>query len=94
MAKKAKSKITVEDLAVQISVLDQVTSALNTAVVALAYAMKVKGNELDKVTSEKYVEFVSEHVHPLVRRADELVLETAKKAVEEVKKNTGETEEK
>lgn len=89
MARNA-NKLTTKDLQKEIIILEQVTNALNTAVVALAYAMKVKGDELDKVTSEDYVKYVKEHVHPLVRRADELVLEEAKKAAEKVKQENGE----
>ena len=50
------------------------------------YISKVKGNELDKVKTEDYVKYVEEHVHPLMRRADEIVKEAgqmAKKEIEE-----------
>ena len=81
-----KKKLTMKDLQAEIEILDKVTNALNTAVVALCYAVKVKGNELDKVSSDDYVKFVAEHVHPLVKRADDIVCEVAKKAVEELNK--------
>ena len=84
-----KKKLTISDLQKEIIMLEKVTNALNTAVVALAYATKIKGNELDKVTSEEYVDYVTKHVHPLVIRGDELVAETAKKAAEELKKGDG-----
>lgn len=80
-----KTKLSNKDIQREIVMLERVTNALNTAVVALAYAVKIKGDELDKVTSEDYVKYVTEHVHPLVRRADELVAETAAKTAEKIK---------
>lgn len=82
----AKKKLTIDDLQKEIIMLDRITNALNTAVVALAYTMKVKGNELDKVKSEDYTKYITEHVHPLVRRADEIVAEVAAKTAEQIKK--------
>lgn len=66
--------------------LDRVTSALNTAIVALMYISKVKGTELDKVDPDEYVKFVEEHVHPLMLKADAInkaVAEKAKKDLDE-----------
>ena len=46
MANKKPNK---EEMLQELVMLDRVTNALNTAVVALMYINKVKGNELDKV---------------------------------------------
>lgn len=84
-----KKKLTIDEITKELVMLDRVTNSLNTAVIALAYVMKVKGDELNKVNSKKYVKFVTEHVHPLVIRADEIVKEAAeesKKAAEKAKK--------
>lgn len=75
-----------EELQLAIINLDRLTTALNTAIVALYYIVDVKGNELDKVTPEEYVKFVQERVHPTVRRADELATAVAEKAAGEAKK--------
>ena len=85
MAEKKKS-LTLKDLQREVIMLDQVTNALNTALVALYKVVGVKGDELDNVTGEEYVKFVQEHVHPIVRKADEIVAEVGKKAAEEAKK--------
>lgn len=84
-SKKAK-KPTVEELQRELAIVERMNSALNTACVAIAYAAKVKGNELDKVKPEDYVKFVEKHVHPLVKKADEIAEEYAKSRYEEIKK--------
>jgi CO dehydrogenase/acetyl-CoA synthase beta subunit len=84
--KATKAKISQEDIERELIALDRVTNALNTAIVALYYIVGVKGDELDKVKVEDYVKFVQEHIHPVVRRADELAKELADKTAEEAKK--------
>lgn len=84
----AQKKPTKDDMLRELVMLDQVTNALNTAMVAMFYIAKVKGNELDKVDTDEYVKYCEEHVHPLMKRADEIVRDAAlkaKKAVEEAK---------
>ena len=70
----------------EVLILERLVNGLNTAVVALCYATKVKGNELDGVHSDEYIKFVEEHVHPLVKTADGIVAEAAKKLKEEADK--------
>lgn len=65
--------------------LDHVANALNTAVLSLAYIMKVKGDELDKVDGDALVEFTQNHMHPLVRRADEIIKEVAERTAKSAK---------
>lgn len=80
----AGKKPTKDDMLRELVMLDRVTNALNTAVVALMYINKVKGTELDKVKTEDYVKYVEEHVHPLMRRADEIVKEAAEQSKEAI----------
>lgn len=80
-----KKTVTVKDLQREIVALDRIAEALNTAVVALYYVTKVKGDELDGVKSDDYVKFVQEHVHPLMRRADEIVKEASEKMAKQAK---------
>lgn len=85
----SNKKPTQKDILRALDALDRVTEALNNAVVALYYITNVKGDELDKVTADEYIAFVQEHVHPLMRRTDEIVREAteklAKQAEEAVK---------
>lgn len=85
MATKKKQTLTKADIEKELIALDRITNALNTAVVALYYINGVKGTELDKVKPEDYVKFVQEHIHPLVRRADEISKEVAEKASKSAK---------
>ena len=87
MPKKTTSKTTITkaDMERELIALDRITNALNTAVVALMYINQVKGTELDDVKAEDYVKFVQEHIHPLVRRADEISKEVAEKASKSAK---------
>lgn len=85
-----KTTLSKADMEKELIALDRVANALNTAIVALMYINKVKGDELDKVTGEEYVKFVQEHIHPLVRRADEITREVADKAAKSAKEAAGE----
>ena len=89
MANKKPSK---DEMLQELVMLDRVTNALNTAVVALMYINKVKGNELDKVKTEDYVKYVEEHVHPLMLRADEIVRDAAEKAKKDIEKQVNKAE--
>lgn len=89
MANKEPTK---KEMLQEIALLDKVTNALNTAVVALMYITKVKGNELDKVSAKEYVEYVEKHVHPLMRQADRIVREAADNAKKDIDKATKEVE--
>ena len=82
----SEKKVTIKDLQKEIVVLERLTSALNTTCLALAYANGIKGDELDKVKAEDFADYVTEHLHPLIRRADELVVERAKQVMEELSK--------
>lgn len=88
----ADRKPTKNEMLQELVMLDRVTNALNTAVVALMYINKVKGTELDKVKTEDYVKYVQEHVHPLMRRADEIVKEAAAQAKKDIDEAVEEVE--
>lgn len=89
----AKRKPTKDEMLQELVMLDRVTSALNNAIVSLMYICKVKGTELDKVTGEKYVEFVTKHVHPLMKQTDRLVKEVAEKTKMDLDKQITKAEE-
>lgn len=89
MANKTPTK---SEMLQELAMLDRVTNALNTACVALMYICKVKGNELDNVKTEDYVKYVTEHVHPLMKRADEIVKDAAAKAKKEIDEAVDEAE--
>lgn len=92
MASKKDQRI---DLLEQhVNQLMDLVNVLNNAVVALGYATNVKGNELDKVSDDDYVKYVREHIHPLTRRATEIVASVAKKTKEEIEKKAAEEAEK
>lgn len=89
----SKNKLSNKEILHELVMLDRVTNALNTAVCALMYIEGIKGNEMDKVKPEDFEKFVSEHIHPLMARADAMVKEIAKKAKKDIDKATEEVEE-
>lgn len=76
-----------EKLAKQVTILTDLVNVLNNAVVAVAYGAGIRGDELNDVTADDYVKYVHEHVHPLTRRATEIVTDIAVKTKEEIEKN-------
>jgi hypothetical protein len=81
---------TLEQLARQVTILTDLVNVLNNAVVAISYGAGIRGDELDKLTADDYVKYVHEHVHPLTRRATEIVTEIAMKTKEEIEKKAAE----
>jgi hypothetical protein len=75
-----------EKLAKQVTILTDLVNVLNNAVVAVAYGAGIRGDELNDVTADDYVKYVHEHVHPLTRRATEIVTDIAVKTKEEIEK--------
>jgi len=80
-----KSSLTKADMERELIALDRMTQALNTAIVALYYAVKPDKELLKGVTAEEYVKFVQDNVHPIVRDADNIAKELAQKASESAK---------
>lgn len=80
----AQKKPTKDEMIWAIRMLDEITSKLNLAIVALMYINKVKGTELDKVKADEYVKYVTEHVHPLMAQADRIAREAGENAKKEV----------
>ena len=86
-----------DQLAKQVTILTDLVNILNNALVAVAYGAGVRGDELNELTADEYVKFVHENVHPLTRRATEIVNEIAiktKKEIEEKAKKEAEKEAK
>lgn len=73
-----------EKLAKQVTVLTDLVNVLNNALVAVAYGAGIRGDELDSITADDYVKYVHEHVHPLTRRATEIVTDIAVKTKKEI----------
>ena len=73
-----------EQLAKQVTILTDLVNVLNNAVVAIAYGAGIRGDELDKLSADDYVKYVHEHVHPLTRRATEIVTDIAIKTKKEI----------
>lgn len=94
LVRTEKTAKSLKKLAEQVTMLTDLVNVLNNSVIALAYASNIKGNELDKLTADEYVEFVHKNVHPLTRKATELVTEIAKKTKEEIEKKAAEEAEK
>ena len=74
----------IEQLAKQVLVLTDLVNVLNNAVVAISYGAGIRGDELNDLSADDYVKYVHEHVHPLTRRATEIVTEIAEKTKKEI----------
>ena len=85
--KTAKS---LNQLAKQVTQLTDLVNVLNNAVVAISYGAGIRGDELDKISADEYVKYVHEHVHPLTRRASEIVTEIAIKTKKEIEEKAAE----
>lgn len=79
-----KTATSLEKLAKQVTILTDLVNVLNNAVVAIAYGAGIRGDELKDITADEYVEYVHEHVHPLTRRATEIVTDIAIKTKKEI----------
>lgn len=79
-----------EQLSKQVLVLTDLVNVLNNAVVAIAYGAGIRGDELNELSGDDYVKYVHEHVHPLTRRATEIVTDIAVKTKKEIEKKAAE----
>lgn len=79
-----KTATSLEKLAKQVTILTDLVNVLNNAVVAVAYGAGIRGDELKDLTADEYVKYVHEHVHPLTRRATEIVTDIAIKTKKEI----------
>lgn len=75
-----------EQLTENLFVLKQMLDTLNIAIAGVAYVAGVKGDELDKVKSGEYLEWIQKNLHPLVRQANEIHQDIAKIAAKDAKK--------
>lgn len=63
--------------------------SLNITLVALAYTVKATPKRVEAADPEKYLKYIEDYIHPLIRRADQLttqITENAKEAAAEVVK--------
>lgn len=81
-----KTNVSKSDIIRELQILDRVTEALNTAVVALMYIQNIKGDELDNVKMEDYVKFCQEHVSKFMKGADRIVKEAAEQSRKDLEK--------
>lgn len=72
--------------------LEHVTKSLNIALIGFAYTTKVKPKRLKGATADEFLKYIEEHVHPVIRRADELTGEIAEKAKSEIAKQAKESQ--
>ena len=79
-----KTAKNLNQLAKQVTMLTDLVNVLNNAVVAISYGAGIRGDELDNLTADEYVKYVHEHVHPLTRRATEIVTEIAIKTQKQI----------
>ena len=79
-----KTAKNLNQLAKQVTMLTDLVNVLNNAVVAISYGAGIHGDELDNLTADECVKYVHEHVHPLTRRATEIVTEIAIKTKKEI----------
>ena len=73
-----------EKLAKQVTILTDLVNVLNNAIVAVSYGAGIRGDELNDISADDYVKYVHEHMHPLTRRATEIVTDIAIKTKKEI----------
>lgn len=73
-----------EKLAKQVTILTDLVNVLNNAIVAVSYGAGIRGDELNDISADDYVKYVHEHMHPLTRRATEIVTDIAVKTKKEI----------
>lgn len=84
MAKKLTTAERLTNLEKNMYSVEQLINACNNAIIALAYSIKLKGDELDELTAEGYKEFVENSVHPMMKRVTSIVDEIVKEAREAI----------
>lgn len=84
LVRTEETATSLEKLAKQVTILTDLVNVLNNAVVAIAYGAGIRGDELKDLSADDYVKYVHEHVHPLTRRATEIVTDIAIKTKKEI----------
>lgn len=96
--KEAAKKTTVADLEKTVNELvednkkltarlyeaEHVIKSLNIALIGLAYSTKVSPKRINNADADKFLSFIEQNVHPIIRKSDELTSEVAEKAKKEI----------
>nr|DAT67707.1 MAG TPA: hypothetical protein [Caudoviricetes sp.] len=92
---KSKEKLadTVKNISDNLKDAMHYIDSLNITLVALAYTVKATPKRVEAADPEKYLKYIEDYIHPLIRRADQLttqITENAKEAVAKVAKEVKE----
>ena len=88
---KSKEKLadTVKNISDNLKDVMHYVDSLNITLVALAYTVKATPKRVEAADPEKYLKYIEDYIHPLIRRADQLttqITENAKEAAAKVAK--------
>lgn len=94
---KSKEKLadTVKNISDNLKDVMHYIDSLNITLVALAYTVKATPKRVEAADPEKYLKYIEDYIHPLIRRADQLttqITENAKDAAAKVAKEMKEKE--
>lgn len=84
----------IQKLTQRVYELEHLTNSLNIALVGAMYSAKITPARINKVTAEDLLAYTNENVHPMIRRADELVTEISNKAKAEIAHAAAEAKQK
>lgn len=92
---KSKEKLadTVKNISDNLKDVMHYINSLNITLVALAYTVKATPKRVEAADPEKYLKYIEDYIHPLIRRADQLttqITENAKEAAAKVAKEVKE----
>ena len=92
---KSKEKLadTVKNISDNLKDAMHYIDSLNITLVALAYTVKATPKRVEAAHPEKYLKYIEDYIHPLIRRADQLttqITENAKEAAAKVAKEVKE----
>lgn len=92
---KSKEKLTdtVKNISDNLKDVMHYIDSLNITLVALAYTVKATPKRVEAADPEKYLKYIEDYIHPLIRRADQLttqITENAKEAAAKVAKEVKE----
>lgn len=65
---------------------EHVLKSLNIAIIGIAYTMKVNAKRIEAADADAFLKYIEEHVHPVIRRSDQLTSEIADKAKKDIAK--------
>lgn len=93
---KSKEKLadTVKNISDNLKDVMHYIDSLNITLVALAYTVKATPKRVEAADPEKYLKYIEDYIHPLIRRADQLTTEITEKAKDAAAKVAKEVKEK